>query len=289
MSEQKVDKRRKKKKQEPNGGKNFLAVKILAVVFLVLFLLFMASEILHVATVSQISDSVKNFFATLTPGKGFPYKVNSSSVNDITVLNGNLFILTDDKTISLDTTAKQVKATQHTYSSPNMKLRNDKAIVYNRNDNRYRIENRTETLFSGKTPTEEKIITCGIGKKGNIALATLSNTATSKLTVLDNQYKDKVFVWNCAHDSIIAVDLSPNGKMAAAVVIGSRNGEIYSKLCVFDFRYKEPIAEFEYPRTAMIDVRFVTNDNIVVVGDHKTALIKGRNILYFYCFARKNI
>ena len=265
----------KKSKHRKNKKGSMFAVKTVSIIFVVLLLLFMTSEILNVATVSQISDSVRNFFATLTPGDGFPHKVNSSSVKDMTVLNGNFFILTDEKTVSLDTTAKQVKATQHTYSNPNIDTCGGKVIVYNRNDNRYRIENRTETLYEGKTPPDEKIITASIGKKGNVALATFAKSSTSKLTVLDSHYKKKLFVWNCAHDSIIAVDLSPNGKCAAVAVIGSRDGEIYSKVYVFDFRYKEPIGEFEYPGTAMIDLNFVTNDNIIVVGDNKTSFIKG--------------
>ncbi len=271
------EKKRRVNKRRRKGlsDKQLLIVKILSAVFVVLLLLFMAAEMLGIASVSQVSDSVRNFFATLTPGEGFPHKINSSSVRHMSVLNGNLFVVTDDKTISLDTTAKQVKATQHTYSNPDMKINGGKAIVFNRNDNRYRVENRTETLFAGETPEEEKIITCAIGSSGNIALATLAGSSTSKLTVLNNNYTEAVFVWNCAQDSIVAVSLSPNGKLAAVAVLGARDGEIYSKVSIFNFQYSTPVAEFEYPGTAMIDINFTTNDNVIVIGNNKVSFIKG--------------
>lgn len=264
----------KPRRRRKLNKRQVLILRIAATLFVILLLLFMAAETLGIASVYQINDNIRTFFTSLSPGSGFPHKVNSSSIRQMTVLNGNIFMLTDSGTISLDTTAKQIKETQHTYSNPVMNVKGNKAIVYNRNDNRYRVENRTETLFEGKTPESEKIITCAIGKKGNIAIATLADAATSKLTVLGNTYKTKTFVWNCAHDSILAVDLSDDAKYAAVAVIGSRDGEIYSKVYIFDFDYKEPLSTFEYPGTAIIDIRFVSNDNVVAIGDNKISFIK---------------
>ena len=81
----------------------------------------------------------------------------------------------------------------------------------------------------------------------------------------------------CAQDSIVSVDLSNNGKYAAVSVIGAREGEIYSKIYVFDFDYAEPISEFEYFGTAIIEVKFVSNNNVVAIGDHLISFIKGLN------------
>lgn len=249
-------------------------LRAVAVVILILVLLFMATETLGIASVSNINDSIKNFFLTLSPGKGYPYKINSSSVEGMTVLNGNIFILTDEKTLSLDTTAKQVKGTQHTYSRPILSKKGGKVVLFDQSGNRYRIENRTDTLYTGETPDDEKIITAALGKKGNLALATLSDSSVSKLTVLNSSYKKEEFVWNCAADSIVSVDLSDNGKYAAVSVVGASEGEIYSKVYIFDFDYSEPKAEFEYPGTAIIDVRFVANDNVVALGDNMVSFIK---------------
>ena len=271
LAEQSV--KNKKKFKFKLRNKHIIALRIISVIFLILLLLFFAAETLGLASVSKINDSIKTFFVSLTPGDGYPYKINSSSVRQIGVLNGNLFILTDGETMSLDTTAKVVKTASHTYSSPVMAINSGKAIVYNRDDNRYRVENRTETLYVGETENNEKIITCAIGEKGNIAIATTCDSAVSKLSVRNNSYKKEVFAWKCANDSIISVSLSDNGKYAAVAVIGARDGEIFSKIYIFDFEYSDPVSTFEYPGTAIIDLNFVTNNKVVAVGDNLISFI----------------
>ncbi len=263
-----------KRKHLRISGKQKAVLRAAAVIILILVLLFMATETLGIASVSNINDSIKNFFLTLSPGNGYPYKINSSSVEGMTVLNGNIFVLTDEKTLSLDTTAKQVKATQHTFSNPIISKKGGKVVLFDQKGNRYRIENRTDTLYTGETPEDEKIITAALGKKGNLALATLSSSSVSKLTVLNSSYKKEEFVWNCANDSIVSVDLSDNGKYAVVSVVGARDGEIYSKVYIFDFDYAEPKAEFEYPGTAVIEVKFVANDNVVALGNNMVSFIK---------------
>lgn len=262
----------KKKFKLTHGMVIALRVVIVGIIGIVLAL--MAAERLNIASMTDINDSIRSFTSGLNPGEGYPYKINSSSVSDITILNGDLHILKTNQTLSLDSTAKEIKEASHTYSNPEMSTRGSKAIVYNRNGNRFRVENRTDILFQGETPEDEKIITAAIGAKGNIALATFSDDCTSKLTVYGSTYKKTIFSWNCAQDSITSVDLSENGKYAVVSVVGARDGEIFSKVVIFDFEYAEPKAEYEYPGTAMLGVHFSKNDNVVAVGDNLVSFIK---------------
>ncbi|MCQ2488751.1 MAG: DUF5711 family protein [Clostridia bacterium] len=256
-----------------NGMK--VGIRIMLTLVVVFFLFIMAAERLNIATVTDITDSLRSFMSGLNPGPGYPYNLNSGSVKEITVLNGDLFVLTDQDTFTLDSTAKLIKTTSHTYSSPKMSSRGSKVILYNRNGNRFRVENRTDTLFSGETKDDEKIITAAMGAKGNIAIATFSDDCASKLKVYSNNYKNEIFSWSCAQDMITSLDLADNGRYAAVSVVGARDGEIYSKVIVFDFNYSEPKAEFEYPGTAALAVHFSKNDNIVMIGDNLTSFIKG--------------
>ena len=52
------------------------ALRAVSVIILILVLLFMATETLGIASVSDMNDSIKNFFLTLSPGEGYPYKIN---------------------------------------------------------------------------------------------------------------------------------------------------------------------------------------------------------------------
>lgn len=251
-----------------------IALRIILACIVAFALILVAAERLNIASVTDINDNLRAFFSGLNPGDGYPYKINSGSLEDMTVLNGDLFVLTNQETMTLDSTAKEIKQTAHTYSTPKVSVKGSKAIVYNQNGNRFRVENRTDTLFAGETNEDEKIITAAVGAKGNIALATFSKDSASKLLVYGSNYKKTIFTWVCSQDSITSVDLSDNGKYVVVSVVGARNGEVYSKVYVFDFDFKEPRIEQEYEGTAILAVHFGKNDNVVAIGNNLISFIK---------------
>lgn len=262
----------KNAKMTPNKKK---VMRIVAYVLLAVMLLLIALSSLNIASLASMRDGLNNMWKSMKPGGGYPYQINSSAVQSISVLNGDIFVLMDDKTMTLSTGAKEVKQTEHTFAQPAMDISGEKAIVYDRDGFRYRVENRTDTVYSGSTEEDQNIITACIGEKGNIALATLSDKATSRLTVINSTYDEIEFVWNCADYTISSVALSDNGNYCAVSVLGAENGEIYSKVFVFDFEYADPVCEFEYPGTAMVAVNFASNNDVVALGDNKVAFLKG--------------
>lgn len=250
-------------------------IRIVAAVLLAVMLLLIALSAFGVTSFSSMKSDFKSKLSSAGPGEGFPYQVNSSDVSKIDVLSDDVFILKKDKTIVLDGAAKEIKSLDHTYATPAMSIKGNKALVYDRGGNRYRIETTSDTLYTGTTKSDEKIITAAVGDKGNIALATLSNEATSRLTVINSTFKDAEFIWNCADYTITSAALSDNGKYAAVSVLGAKNGEEYSKVFVFDFEFSDPVSETEYPGTTMVSVDFADNDTVVAVGNNKMAYLKG--------------
>ena len=249
-------------------------LKIIAVIILILMLLILAVSRIGGMRLSSTRDDWNNLVSSVGSGEGFPYQINSSSVEKVDVLNGDLFILYKDRSVTLDGSAKEIRSFSHAYAEPAVSLSTDRALVYERGGNRYRVENRTELLHEGKTDEGEDLITASIGRKGNIALATLSGSATSRLTVWNSTYSEKQFVWNCADYTITSTALSANGKYVAASVLGVKDGATYSKLYVFDFDYSDPVSETEYPGTAILSVEFTENDTVSAVGDNELIFLK---------------
>lgn len=195
----------------------------------------MAVSQIRGSKMSTVRDSYNNFFSSVGGGGGFPYQVNSSNIKKVDVLNGDIYILYNDRSVALDGSAKEIRSFEHAYATPALSMSTDRALIYDRGGNGFRIENRTESLYEGATSEGEDIITASIGKKGNIALGTLSGSATSRLTVWNSTYDKKAFVWNCSDYSITSTALSDNGKYVAVSVMGAKDGETYSKIYVFDF------------------------------------------------------
>lgn len=280
----KVPKSAQKSAQQPSEKRGSAKVKAkkstaaiartVAIVFVVLLLLFVATETFGVGTLSSMSDSLKSFAASLSNGEGYPYRISSSSVKDIDMMSTNLFLLTDTSTVSLDSTAKEVVKVNHTYATPAMSIQNGRAIIYDRGGYRYMVQSRTEKLFEGET--DYKILTCDIGKSGNIAVATLSDDASGIVTVYSSNFSKTQFKWACYSEHIVDVALSDNGKYMAVAAIGAKDGEVFSKVYVFDFDYSKAIAVFDYPGTSMFDVEFSGKDTVVAMGDNLKSVIKDK-------------
>lgn len=249
-------------------------LRVIAIIVLLILLIIIAMSSFRLASMSSLRDGSKSFWSRMGPGKGYPYQLNSSDVDSIGVLNGDIFVLENNKTMTLNTTAKEVKNVKHSYARPAMSIASDRALVYDRAGTRYRVENRTDIIAQGKLHSDEQIITGAVGKKGNIAFGTLCNDATSRLVVYNSTYKKRIFVWDCAEYTISSVALSDNGKYAAVSVIGSENAEEYSKIFIFDFDYSEPIFEGEYLGNTLIAVHFTDNNNVAAVGDNGLVFVK---------------
>lgn len=264
---QKPTKRNKKRKNK-NSKEVF---KTVGIVFVILLLLFVASETFQVGTVSSTKDSLKSWFNSLSSGDGYPYKISSSSIKSIDMMSSNLFLVTDDSTIILDKTAKETSKINHTYTNPGVSINNGRAIVYDRGGNRYLVQSRTEKLFSGKTDSD--ILTCDIGATGNIAVGTCGKNSTNYVTVYKSKGKKEIFKWACNAEKIVNISLSDNGKNMAVAVVSAKDADILSKVYVFNFKNNEAIATINYPNTAIYKIDYVSNNDILVIGDNNRSLI----------------
>lgn len=268
-----------------------LIVSVLLAVAAVLLIVFTAAQSLGNMTVSSMADSVKSYFLSLGAGEGFPYELDSASVKDIKINNSNIYLLTSSKTTVLNQTAKEIMPKEHSYSKPAMKSKGARFIVYDLDSARYRIQNGSDITREGEA--KGRIIAAALGKSGNYALATYSDSVQSVLTVYNSGGKE-LYVWNFKSERVIDISLSDNGKFAAVATVDAFNGEINSKVYVFSFKSDKAVSEFDYKGTAVVKVDYVKGTNIIVMGDNIRSYIKnnskrkddisfGSDILYKYC------
>lgn len=248
-------------------------LKIIVSVIFGILILFIALSSFNITSLSGIKDGAKNFFYGFRRGSGYPYRINSSTVKSMGVLNGDLVILKDDCTVSLNGTAKEIKNEKHTYATPVMDIKGNRILLYDRGGTRYRTETRTGIVHEGRLEDDEKIITAAMGKSDNMAFGTLSDSSMSRLTVISSNNKKKEFVWNCADSVIDAVALSDNGKRVAAATIGSKDGKPYSKVTVFDIKGGKP-AVLELPGATVLDMNFMSGDTLAIVCDEKFVVFR---------------
>lgn len=268
-----------------------LIISVVLAIVSVLLIVFTAAQSLGNMTISSMADSVKSYFLSLGAGDGFPYDLDSTSVKDIKIDNSNIHLLLNTKTTVLNQTAKEIMPKPHSYSNPAMKSKGSKFIVYDLDSARFRLQNGSDIIRDGEA--KSRIIAAALGKSGNYALATYSDSVQSVLTVY-NTRNEEVFVWDFKSERVIDITLSDNGKFAAVATVDAFNGEVSSKVYIFNFKSDKAVSEFDYKGTTVVKVDYVKGDNIIVMGDNIRSYIKnntkrnddinfGSDILYKYC------
>ncbi len=266
-----MEEKSKKKINIRFSRKTKLTVSVLFVLTAILLIVFTAAQDLGNMTINTMVADVKAYFMSLGAGDGYPYDIDAVSVRGMKINNSNIYLLMDDKTTTLNSTAKEIMPQSHTYSSPAMKSKNSRFIIYDLDSNRFRIQQNTEITHEGEAAG--RIMAAAIGKSGNYALGTYGDSVQSVLTVYSKK-NEAIFVWNFKSERIVDIALSDNGKFAAVATVDALNGEINSKLYVFDFKSEEYVSCFDYKGTTLVRVDYVKSTDIVAVGDNLRSYIK---------------
>ena len=240
------------------------SVKIFAAVLPVLLIAVVVAVNRDDLKYSNVSYFFKSVLYSFSAGKGYPYEIPSSDKSTVDLIGSGILMTDRDSVKVLNAAARETMSGQNTFSDTSVDVCNGRAILYDRESGGFRVAGRTGDLFNSKV--SRNIFTAAIGKKGNFAVASGSKSATSELNVYDTS-KVQIFTWLCEAERISAVALSDNGKSAAAAVVGAKDGELYSKLYIFDFDKKEPVLSFIYPETVLMKVRFTQKRTVTAVGD----------------------
>lgn len=247
-----------------DGGKNHSSIqrqkKVLSVLrVLMIVLIFLLVLFVFARLLSNNGESQELTAA----GGNYIYEISGDAVLDMQSCNGGLAILTSNAVIYVNRSGSAAYYNAHTYSSPAICVSGDRVLLYDRGGTAYRIENEGGTLLESKT--EQPIITAAFGAKGNYALSVKSDTAQSSLLVYNRKY-ELTFQWQCASEYIIGVDLSPNGKSAAAAVMSASNAALYSRVHLFDLSADSALASYDF-EDALFSVQYVSNSRVAVLGE----------------------
>lgn len=231
----------KKKTNKPtqNGRKktkNSKRETIIIVVFTLLAVgavVFFAARSFGGMKYNDVEDSAKQLISASGTGAGYPYKISSADVLDMTPFKSNIALLTRDSVVVLNSSAKEVARLEHNYSDPDMAVYKGRALVYDRTSGDFTLMNSSKILGDGNTGSP--IYTAAMGKDGTIAFSLKTSAAQSELCVYNHKL-EKIFAWECAQEKIFDISIAPNGKSAALILVGSENAVTYSRLVVLSFK-----------------------------------------------------
>lgn len=270
---------KKKKTNKKKGGgisvKTANALKAAAVVFVVLLLIVIAAAQFGGVTFSTIGDYISTSIARIGAGDGYPYSVHGMNITDAVITNSDLALLDSDSVKVINSTAKEISDLKYTYDHPVMFSNSGRILLYDMGGKSFRVQSKTRVLY--EKAMDYMILTATIGRDGSVAVATRADGAESMLTVFDKN-NDEAFVWMCSKEHIVSCDVSDNGRYFTVAVLGVQNGTVYSKVYVFDKKFDDPIASFEYQETAVASVQFLSNETVMVLGNNLCEIINGSEV-----------
>lgn len=269
----------KMEKNEKNKSKGFKGLSskaktvlsiLLCVAAVIVAVIFTAQKAGNV-TITSMAGDVKDLVGNMGSGDGFPYELSADSVRDIEVINSEMLLLLNNRTMILNSTAKEINPVELKFSNPVMKTKDSMAIVYDLDSAKFRIQNGSEVTKEGEA--DGRIMAAAYGRRGNYAFGTYGKDVQSVFTVY-NKKGEKQFGWSFKTERISDIALSDNGNTAAVTTVDSKEGKIGSKVYVFRFDTDKPVSQLEYDSSVLVRIDFVRSNDIVVLGDNIRSYIK---------------
>ncbi len=194
----------------------------------------------------------------------FPVAVNTESVLVTDIAEDNILILTTENVMVYSPNGKQLLNHPHIYAKPGVSVNGENVVVFDRGGKGFVLIKGDEIINEGTA--DNIILTAEYGKNGNYALATQGAGATSTLSVYDKMNKP-VFQWNCAHEHIVSVALSDNGRYAGVAVVGAENGQLFTNIQYFGFDYKEPLNTQKISDVTPLSIEFTKFNMLTLLTD----------------------
>ncbi len=213
-------------------GKKLERRRKFKILLAVLLILFSAYLILNFTLPISLSENLNNLVATFGTGD-YPIELYGTDVIDSHSKGLYYYVLTDTNLSAFSNSGKEIYTYSHGYEKPILKTSKTRALIFSQGGNNLEIYNLSKKITEYKS--EKEIITADISRNGSYAVATYSESYATEVKVFDKNNK-LLFQWNSAKDTVNALTLSPDGEYLIVSAYNANNGNLNSKISVFDIK-----------------------------------------------------
>ncbi len=199
--------------------------------------------VVSLMTPTGIVESISNLSTSLKFGNDYPVKLSGGTLVSAKPQGNHLFLVSTTNFECYNNNGKNIFSYQHGYQSPIASISDARTLLYDQSGKNYSIYNLSREII--RSQTENEILCANISRNGSYAIATLSDSYSSQVTVYNGK-NENVFTWFCSDYIINSVVLSPNGKTLAVSAFSAANGAFVSKVYILKFDSATPKAEFNY-------------------------------------------
>ncbi len=232
--------------------------------------------LISILTPTGLFESITNILSSVKIGNGYEVDLSGGTINEVIPKNNHYFVLSSTDYKCFNNNGKDIFSYQHGFENPIVVNGSARTFLFDLSGTQYNIYNLNKMVYSGST--QKEILTADIARNGNFAVATLSDSYTSQVTVY-NKKGTPIYEWFCSELIINNIALSANGKKLAVSAISASGGKFVSKLYILEFNSATPIAVFDYNELLL---------NIEKVGNSGFACIFEKSCEFFNWHRFKN-
>ncbi len=118
-----------------------------------------------------------------------------------------------------------------------------------------------------------KIVSSYVNQNGYFALVMTEDGYKNQIAVFDN-YGKVLYKWHSAENYVTSVAISPDNESMAAATIGFTENGFDSGIMMFDLAQSNPNAGQHQSDNLIMDIEFVSNNRLVVIGDKAATLYR---------------
>lgn len=250
----------KKLKQRQARRRAFKLAGLAGVILAIAYLLSSLVNSPEFAGLSSLGDMIKG-------GPGYPIDAPGGKIKGMYQNDSGIILLNETTLYIYNTSGTEVYSNLHRMGNPQVQTSGTMMLNYDRGSKTYAAYSRNNLFYNGST---DEAIRCGaISQNGCIAIATQTENAQTRVTVLDSRQREQ-YVWK-TDNVVTALAMSDNGSAVAIASSYAQAGELKNVLMVLkngqeQNRYElanQLILALEFDGS---NVRCITDKNAFILG-----------------------
>lgn len=250
----------KKLKQRQARRRAFKLAGLAGVILAIAYLLSSLVNSPEFAGLSSLGDMIKG-------GPGYPIDAPGGKIKGMYQNDSGIILLNETTLYIYNTSGTEVYSNLHRMGNPQVQTSGTMMLNYDRGSKTYAAYSRNNLFYNGST---DEAIRCGaISQNGCIAIATQTENAQTRVTVLDSRQREQ-YVWK-TDNVVTALAMSDNGSAVTIASSYAQAGELKNVLTVLkngqeQNRYElanQLILALEFDGS---NVRCITDKNAFILG-----------------------
>ncbi|MEE1321660.1 MAG: DUF5711 family protein [Acutalibacteraceae bacterium] len=253
-------------------GKKSLKI-IIAVIILVSVLL--GTYFLAVVKEKPDFSDDNIYYSQANEKGGFPVSFTSNDIIACEAFSSRIYVLTGKTLSSYKSNGENSFNIDFTFVDPAMAVSEKYGLIFDRGSSKYFVFNQKGLYYEGTTDGDRHIIQATVDNEGNCAFVTKSEDSACRVSFVNKAGK-LIYMWSCAEEYVVALDISSDSKEILCGAVGAYNGDILTKVYKLDMDSSETEKSFSLVGSGCVDVSFYGMDKAIVSCLDKRVILNFR-------------